>query len=156
MNNKGNLTDERPPFLPMLIGTGFYSGLWPWGPGTAGSILATVIWLLLGLWLPTFPLAATTFVLIVLFTILGTWATARLQPYWGEDPSRVVVDEMVGVWIPLLVVQPKEWAWALDRRDRAARSDSTGLRALPLLRHRQAFGHQEARPQDGGFLGYGR
>ena len=80
MNNKGNLTDERPPFLPMLIGTGFYSGLWPWGPGT---------------------------------TILGTWATARLQPYWGEDPSRVVVDEMVGVWIPLLVVQPKEWAWAL-------------------------------------------
>lgn len=113
MNNKGNLTDERPPFLPMLIGTGFYSGLWPWGPGTAGSILATVIWLLMGLWLPTFPLAATTFVLIVLFTILGTWATARLQPYWGEDPSRVVVDEMVGVWIPLLVVQPKEWAWAL-------------------------------------------
>lgn len=29
MNDKGNLTDKRPPFLPMLIGTGFYSGLWP-------------------------------------------------------------------------------------------------------------------------------
>ena len=131
MNNKGNLTDERPPFLPMLIGTGFYSGLWPWGPGTAGSILATLIWLLLGLWLPTFPLAVTTFVLIVLFTILGTWATARLQPYWGEDPSRVVVDEMVGVWIPLLVVQPKEWAWASSSlwasRSSTARRGLSGL-----------------------------
>ena len=42
--------------------------------------------------------------LIVVFTILGTWATARLMPFWGDDPSRVVVDEMVGVWIPLLIV----------------------------------------------------
>lgn len=113
MNDKGNLTDERPPFFPMLIGTGFYSGLWPWGPGTAGSVLATVIWLLLGLWLPVFSLSVTTLVLILVFTLLGTWATARLQPYWGEDPSRVVVDEMVGVWIPLLAVGPKEWLWAL-------------------------------------------
>ena len=113
MNDKGNLTDKRPPFLPMLIGTGFYSGLWPWGPGTAGSILATVIWMLLGLWLPAFTLSVTTLFLILVFTLLGTWATARLQPYWGEDPSRVVVDEMVGVWIPLLVAQPKEWGWML-------------------------------------------
>lgn len=36
------------------------------------------------------------------FTILGIWAVNRLEPYWGEDPSRVVVDEMVGVWIALL------------------------------------------------------
>ena len=26
MNNKGNLTDERPPLLPVIIGTGFGSG----------------------------------------------------------------------------------------------------------------------------------
>jgi phosphatidylglycerophosphatase A len=25
------------------------------------------------------------------------------MPFWGDDPSRVVVDEMVGVWIPLLL-----------------------------------------------------
>lgn len=29
--------------------------------------------------------------------------------YWGEDPSRVVIDEMVGVWIPLLVVPDGGW-----------------------------------------------
>lgn len=30
----------------------------------------------------------------------------------GEDPSRVVVDEMVGVWIPLLAVPDNDkWIW---------------------------------------------
>jgi phosphatidylglycerophosphatase A len=48
-------------------------------------------------------LLLTTALLIVAFTAIGTWSTSRLQPYWGDDPSRVVVDEMVGVWIPLLV-----------------------------------------------------
>jgi phosphatidylglycerophosphatase A len=48
-------------------------------------------------------LQAVTVVLILLFTLLGTWATQRLMPFWGDDPSRVVVDEMVGVWVALLV-----------------------------------------------------
>ena len=45
----------------------------------------------------------TTLAAIVLATIIGTWATNKLMPYWGEDPSKVVIDEMIGVWIPLLV-----------------------------------------------------
>lgn len=44
------------------------------------------------------------------FTILGIWAVNRLEPYWGEDPSRVVVDEMVGVWIALLAA-PSGSVW---------------------------------------------
>ena len=99
MNNKGNLTDERPPFLPVIIGTGFGSGFWPWGPGTAGSVLATLIW------------AALAYGLGI----------TQLQPYWGEDPSRVVIDEMAGVWIPLSLLTPftaqgevkDAWWWAL-------------------------------------------
>lgn len=113
MNDKGNIIDKRPPFLPMLIGTGFGSGFWPWGPGTAGSIFATVVWALLSLWLPFSELSVVTIALVIVFTILGTWATKCLQPYWGEDPSRVVVDEMVGVWIPLAIVRPCDWYWAL-------------------------------------------
>ena len=113
MNDKGNIIDRRPPFLPMLIGTGCGSGFWPWGPGTAGSVLATIIWGFLGLWLPTSTLSVVTLSLVVVFTVLGTWATKRLQPFWGEDPSRVVVDEMVGVWLPLIVVDAKEWGWAI-------------------------------------------
>ena len=115
MNDKGNLTDARPPFLPMLIGSGFGSGFWPWGPGTAGSVLATLIWVVLGLLLPAEGswLSIVTWLLAIGFTPIGTWATARLRPYWGDDPSRVVIDEMVGVWIPLAVLHPGEYAWTV-------------------------------------------
>ena len=94
---------KRPPLLPVIIGTGFGAGFWPWGPGTAGAVLATAIWLAMWTVMGPEALIVVTAALIVVFTLLGTWATARLQPFWGEDPSRVVVDEMVGVWIPLLL-----------------------------------------------------
>lgn len=94
---------SKPDFLPVMIGTGFGAGFWPWGPGTAGAFLATLIWLALSLWLVPTILIVFTIVLIVVFTLLGTWATDRLQPFWGDDPSRVVVDEMVGVWLTLLL-----------------------------------------------------
>lgn len=123
MNDKGNLTDERPPLIPVIIGTGLGSGFWPWGPGTAGSVLATLIWAAMAYCggIQGATLQQATFFLVILSTLLGTWATARLQPYWGEDPSRVVIDEMAGVWIPLSLLvpfndlgQPKDaWWWAL-------------------------------------------
>jgi len=94
---------HKPALLPVMIGTGFGAGFWPWGPGTAGSVVATALWFLLHAVLPLAVLQAVTVVLILLFTLLGTWATQRLMPFWGDDPSRVVVDEMVGVWVALLV-----------------------------------------------------
>ena len=88
---------KRPPFLPVFIGTGFGSGFSPFAPGTAGALLASIIWIALYFLLP--------------FTVV-IWAVNRLEPYWGEDPSRVVVDEMVGVWIPLLAVpNDDKWFW---------------------------------------------
>ena len=42
----------------------------------------------------------------------GTAANA-VEPIWGEDPSRVVVDEMVGVWIPLLAAPAGNLWYAL-------------------------------------------
>jgi phosphatidylglycerophosphatase A len=91
------------PVIPVIIATGFGAGFWPWGPGTAGALLAILLWMGVAQFLSPLLLIAATAAFIVVFTILGTWATARLMPYWGEDPSRVVVDEMVGVGIPLLV-----------------------------------------------------
>ena len=93
---------KKVPLIPVIIGSGFGAGFWPWGPGTAGAVLATLIWLGLDLVYTPLTLTIITFVLVLVFTALGTWATARLEPFWGEDPKRVVVDEMVGVWIPLM------------------------------------------------------
>lgn len=102
---------KQTPVIPTIIATGFGSGFWPWGPGTAGAILATAIWLGLSLCMYGWTLIAVTAVLVVLFTVLGTWTTRRLMPFWGDDPSRVVVDEMVGVWVALLVAT--DWPTAL-------------------------------------------
>lgn len=103
------LNQGKPALLPLIIGTGFGSGFWPWGPGTAGALLATLIWIGASYVFTPLWLLILTFVLILIFTPWGVWADNRLEPYWGEDPSRVVADEMVGVWIALLVAMPDVW-----------------------------------------------
>lgn len=92
------------PLLPTIIGTGFGSGFWPWGPGTAGALTGMLIWYALSFMLNSTLLFAVTLSCIVVFTIAGTWAVRRLSPFWGSDPQKVVIDEMVGVWVPLLAV----------------------------------------------------
>lgn len=76
-------------------------------------MLATLMWLGMAHVLTAKALFAVTLALIVLFTALGTWAANRLEPFWGEDPKRVVIDEMIGVWIPLLGCPPDNawYAW---------------------------------------------
>ena len=103
---------KRPPFLPVFIGTGFGSGFSPLLPARLGRY-----WLLsFGLhFIFLFPFSWVlwlTAALVIVFTFAGIWAADKLETYWGEDPSRVVVDEMVGVWIPLLAVpNDDKWFW---------------------------------------------
>ena len=96
-----------------FVATGFGSGYWPWGPGTAGALVATGMWFLLGRVVTEPMLIITTAVAIVASTVVGTWTTNQLEPVWGEDPSKVVIDEMIGVWIPLLVCPFGSWQYAL-------------------------------------------
>lgn len=95
---------KKLPLLPTIIGTGFGSGFWPWGPGTAGALTGMLIWYALSFMLNSTLLFAVTLSCIVVFTIAGTWAVRRLSPFWGSDPQKVVIDEMVGVCVPLLAV----------------------------------------------------
>lgn len=104
---------KKAPFLPVFIGTGFGSGFWPWGPGTAGALLATLVWYALSLFVADPWMILLTVVLIGVFQCLGIWAANRLEAYWGEDPSRVVVDEMVGVWIALLAAPSANVPYAI-------------------------------------------
>lgn len=87
----------------VIIATGFGSGFSPFAPGTAGALVATLMWLGVAFLFPAH-LFFITLALLVIFTPLGIWSANELEPEWGEDSSRVVVDEMVGVWIPLLAV----------------------------------------------------
>jgi len=95
---------KRKNFFHIFIATGFGSGYFPKAPGTAGAVLATALWLGMALIFTSFQLVTVTAVLIVLFTFLGVWSSGIMEAYWGKDPAKVVIDEMVGVWIPLLAV----------------------------------------------------
>ncbi len=97
--------------LYKTIATGFGSGFTPIAPGTAGAALGC---LLLGSYqyfigqTATISFQISFFVLILITTVVGAICTHRLEPEWGEDPSKVVVDEIIGVWITLLFV-PLSW-----------------------------------------------
>ena len=93
---------KRVPLIHIIIATGFGSGFSPFAPGTAGALLATLIWLALSCAVSPTLLLIITALLVGIFTIAGIRSANAVEPIWGEDPSRVVVDEMVGVlWYAL-------------------------------------------------------
>ena len=95
---------KRAKLFHIIIASGFGSGFSPFAPGTAGALVAVIIWTVLFYVIPFNVLLVVTSLLIVLFTAAGIWSADKLESEWGKDPSKVVVDEMVGVWIALLAV----------------------------------------------------
>ncbi|MES2003941.1 MAG: phosphatidylglycerophosphatase A [Bacteroidota bacterium] len=37
-------------------------------------------------------------------TAIGTWSATRVEPDWGKDSNRVVIDEVAGMFISLLFI----------------------------------------------------
>ena len=97
-------------FWDVFLTTGFYSGYSRFAPGTMGALVATLLWLIPYFFCGYKALQIITSIAIVFFTFLSVPSIKRLEIEWGEDPSKVVVDEMVGVWIALLAV-PKHGNW---------------------------------------------
>ena len=91
-----------------LIGTGFGSGYSPVAPGTAGALVGCGGLALLHFFAPANFYLPGMAAFIVAFFFLGAKATDKLEPEWGHDPSRIVADEMIGLWISMLWV-PFSW-----------------------------------------------
>ena len=95
------------------IATFFGSGLGKPGPGTWGSVAATLLWTGVALWLH--PSAQTLLILtlagIALSIALGVpAATIAARESGRKDPGFVVIDEVAGVWITLLgAVYRPDW-----------------------------------------------
>ncbi len=79
-----------------LFLTFFYTGLFPYAPGTTGSIAGAIVGYIILLYLPI----STLFLLAILITIVSI---KEIGIYEKEnnvhDPKEIVVDEVVGVWI---------------------------------------------------------
>lgn len=93
------------------IATGFGVGLSPLAPGTAASLAALPLWLLLrALPLPYYALALGA------AFVVGVWACAwSVRALRSGDPSVAVVDEFVGQWLALspLLLHPAGTMWIL-------------------------------------------
>jgi phosphatidylglycerophosphatase A len=77
-----------------------YSGLSPKAPGTAGSVVA----LLLGILILTFLDAQTLFLGTILISIIAIKAIDKHEQATNtHDDKRIVIDELAGMWFALSV-----------------------------------------------------
>lgn len=81
-----------------LFSTGLGIGYIGKGSGTYASIACCVVWYLLVNGYPSIPALATT----VIITIIGIWSSTIVEKIWGQDPQRVVIDEIAGMCVTLL------------------------------------------------------
>ncbi len=117
------------PFFTKLIATGLYSGYIPWASGTFGTLVGILFYLLPGaenavvlLSMIVAGLFAGVFTSGQVADIVGNKLTrsaeltkATFQPGKHEtaDPSIVVIDEIVGIWISLLFLPKSAIAIAI-------------------------------------------
>ena len=86
--------------LAVLIATAGGAGFVPKAPGTAGSVVGVLVFILMnlagaGAYLPH---------AILLFLFAGTLAAHRVETFWGHDSQRIVIDEVIGQLITFALV----------------------------------------------------
>jgi phosphatidylglycerophosphatase A len=93
-------SDARTPsFLTRFIATGAFSGYSPIASGTAGSLVGLLIYCVPGI--EAFVILGPV---IVISFIAGVITSSKMEHVFGKDPSIVVIDEVVGMWISLLFI----------------------------------------------------
>ena len=98
--------------LARVIGTWFYVGYFPKGPGTAGSLGALLVGVPLVMYFAWSPAAFALLALALLGPAI--WAADRVAHEGGsKDPQIVVVDEVVGQWIALAGAAALNWQYVL-------------------------------------------
>ncbi len=91
-----------------FLAFGFGSGLSPRAPGTAGTLMAIPLYLLVAGWnLPAY----SAFILVT--AAAGIWICGAASRELGvHDHPGIVWDEFVGYWITLWAV-PFDWVWVI-------------------------------------------
>jgi phosphatidylglycerophosphatase A len=85
--------------LGVLIATAGGAGYFPIAPGTVGSAVGVVIYLMTMAW----P-AAWQIGLVAAVSVIGIWAANQSEGHFGrKDPGHVVIDEVAGQLLTLLL-----------------------------------------------------
>ncbi|RLD50288.1 MAG: phosphatidylglycerophosphatase A [Bacteroidetes bacterium] len=101
-----------------ITASGLGTGYSPVAPGTAGSVLGIILF-----WILNFALqkadANEWFILvlnsgvIILTMFIGVKAIKEVHKIWEHDAGKIVIDEIVGVWIAAFAV-PFRWEYYLS------------------------------------------
>lgn len=84
--------------LAVLLATSLGAGYFPVAPGTAGSAVGIVIYLLTRNWSASWQVA-----LVAVISGIGVWAAELAARHFGrDDPGPVVIDEVAGQLLTLL------------------------------------------------------
>ncbi len=95
------MRNRKAPLIYQLLGTLLGIGYFPLAPATCASlIVCIVLWFL-------FTTPVTYIISIAILFALGVWIAFKLEPFWGEDNRRIVIDESIGMIITLFAVPQK-------------------------------------------------
>lgn len=84
----------------LFIATGAYSGYSPFAPGTAGTVVAIPLYLLIS-GLPPLFFAAV----VLLLLPLSFWSAGIAEEIFGsKDSSQIVIDEIIGFLVTMFLV----------------------------------------------------
>jgi len=89
--------------IEKCIGSGLFVGYCRVAPATLASILALIIW-----WLLIPQIYWVQAIIISFIFFYGVVLSRRLISIWGEDPQRVVIDEICGMFVTLFLL-PKSF-----------------------------------------------
>ena len=84
-----------------LIATVFGIGYIGKGGGTLAAIACCLIWILIP---ASYHNDSWHFVITAIIIVLGTWSGNVVDPIWGKDSSKVVIDEVAGMMITLVLI----------------------------------------------------
>ena len=85
--------------IDKLLGSGFYTGYIPVASGTFGSFAALLIYFIPG-FEKLFIILPVTFI----FMLYGIYVGSKFETVYGKDPAECTIDEMVGMWISLILL----------------------------------------------------
>jgi phosphatidylglycerophosphatase A len=95
--------------LAVFLATAGGAGFFPVAPGTVGSLVAVLLYLVTRSW--PLPLQAS---LLLAISLAGIWAGTRAAAHFGRpDPGEVVIDEVAGQLLTLLATGVTGWGLVL-------------------------------------------
>lgn len=97
--------------LKIVVATVGGVGFTPFLPGTAGTALgAAAAWAVLFVAPHTGMAPEVLHILwagaVCVVSALGFWATPFAEERWGHDASRIVIDELAGIWLVVVCIFP--------------------------------------------------